>query len=255
MIEKPLVWIHGISGRMGTTLEAEVRKHVTLTLQGGSDHRSTLSHLEEGLKNAKLVIDFSSAEGNHVLQKAIFNQAKHIQGCSLVICSTGLSEEQKKDWEKISKQCHSSVLFAPNTSLGILMMMKSALVVAGLSRHAGFDIEIEECHHKHKKDIPSGTTLYLAETLSGALPGSTIADARKGPRKDNEIGMIASRGGGVFGEHKIRFLGEFEEFTLSHRAFSRELFAKGAIVLGEWLLKQTPSVYTLNDIKLDSMFK
>jgi 4-hydroxy-tetrahydrodipicolinate reductase len=130
------------------------------------------------------------------------------------------------------------------------MMVKSALVVASLSQYSGFDIEVEECHHKHKKDSPSGTSLFLAESLQKALPKSTLVDSRKHPRKDHEIGLSASRGGGVFGEHKIRFLGEFEEFTLTHRAFSRELFTKGAVALSEWFMKQKFSVFTLNDIDI-----
>jgi len=249
---KKNVWIHGISGRMGQILQAELERKDSLKLLGGSDRTSSIAEIEEGLKQTQLLIDFSSEEGNLALFEAAKN-IKPLKGLCLVICSTGLSNEQKKQWQTLIKQQEISLLFAPNTSLGILMLMKSALAVAGLSRHAGFDIEIEETHHKYKKDIPSGTALFLAETLQSALPGSTLANSRKNERKDNEIGIVASRGGGVFGEHKIRFLGEFEEFSLSHRAFSRDLFAKGALVLGEWLLKKKAGVYTLNDISLEEM--
>lgn len=250
---KHKVWIHGISGRMGRVLKSELDKKDSFVLVGGSDNKSTDAEIEAGVKQSQVLIDFSSAEGSLALHGAL-QKIKALKNLSIVVCSTGLTPEHKQQWQTLTKQHEISVLFAPNTSLGILMLMKSALVVAGLSRHAGFDIEIEECHHKHKKDVPSGTSLFLAETLQSALPGSTLVNSRKGERKDNEIGIMASRGGGVFGEHRIRFLGEFEEFTLSHRAFSRELFAKGAIVLCEWLLKKKTGVYTLNDISLEDTF-
>jgi 4-hydroxy-tetrahydrodipicolinate reductase len=248
----PKVWIHGISGRMGQTLRSELSAKESMILHGGSDHTSSASDLEEGLQHSSLVIDFSSLEGNLALYEA-FLKAKTLKGLSLVICSTGITQSQKDLWQNLSKRHEMSILFAPNTSLGILMMMKSALVVAGLSRHAGFDIEIEECHHRHKKDSPSGTSLFLAESLQGALPESVLVNSRTGARKENEIGLSVTRGGGVFGEHRIRFLGEFEEFTLSHRAFSRELFAKGALVLAEWLLKQKRGSYTLKDIDISQI--
>ncbi len=245
---KTKVWIHGISGRMGSLLKIEILKKESFALIGGSDDKTTASELEKGLSDAQLVIDFSSAEGNHVLLER-FKNLKISHPMSILICCTGLSITQRNLWGKLS--IHSlSILFAPNTSLGILMLAKSALAVAGLSKDAGFDIEIEECHHRNKKDSPSGTALFLGETLQSVLNESVLVSSRKEARKDNEIGINVSRGGGVFGEHKIRFLGEFEEFTIEHRAFSREVFAKGAMTLSQWLLKQKAGIYSLKDIQL-----
>ncbi len=241
---KKKVWIHGISGRVGRLLEAEIEKSSDWVLVGGS-HRSTGSEeLESGLKKADIVIDFSSSEGSQRLCEAI---QKISTRAKLLVCATGLSKTQKDAWARVSEN-GVSVLLAPNTSIGIMMLMKCALAVAGFAVKADFDIEIEECHHRHKADSPSGTTLFLADALHQALPDSTLVTNRTEKRKSGEIGISVTRGGGVFGEHSIRFLGEAEEFTLSHRAFSRDLFAKGALALGEWLLKQEPGFYSLHDV-------
>ncbi len=244
------VWIHGISGRMGLTLEAEIAKSFGWKNLGGSERRTPFTELTAGLRDAQLVIDFSSVEGNEILSKAV--EESSTKNLSFLICTTGLNSQEKEVWRSMAKSRGMRLLFAPNTSIGVLMLMKSALAVVGLSSQAGFDIEIEECHHRHKSDIPSGTTLFLAESLHDVLPSSTLVTNRTEMRNPGEIGIVASRGGGVFGEHRIRFLGDFEEFTLSHRAFSRELFAKGALVLGEWLLKQKAGLYTLHDVKIET---
>jgi 4-hydroxy-tetrahydrodipicolinate reductase len=247
------VWIHGILGKVGQVLESAVRKSDGLKLQGGSDLNTTATELEQALLKSNLVIDFTSAEGNSALYKAFSKQKDHLQNIAVLICSTGLTDEQKEFWEKLGKNSRLRVLFAPNTSIGILMLLKSALLIASLSQESGFDIEIEECHHREKKDSPSGTALFLAESLQASLPKSRIIEGRKGPRHKHEIGITCTRGGGVFGEHKIKFLGDFEELTLIHRAFSRELYAKGTIALAKWLWKQPAGVYSLKDVVIESL--
>ena len=246
MKKKLNLWIHGISGKVGSHLRDQLQHHHHFILSGGSDFKTQDSILEEGLGKSDAIIDFTSKEGNEKLFQTL--EKLQYKNITLVIGSTGISPNQRENWKSYAQQLESRILFAPNTSLGVLMMLKSALLASELGRSAKFDIEIEESHHKHKKDSPSGTSLFLAESLNSAIPESSIAYNRTSSRKDGEIGISATRGGGIFGEHKIRFLGDFEEFTLTHRAYSRELYAKGALSLTEWLLKQESGFYTLNDI-------
>jgi 4-hydroxy-tetrahydrodipicolinate reductase len=105
----------------------------------------------------------------------------------------------------------------------------------------GFDIEITETHHRMKADAPSGTALLLADVIHSALPGSTIDFNRTGARKKNSIGVHSVRGGGIFGEHDIRLISDDEELSISHRAFSRALFAKGALSLTLEIEAKVPS--------------
>ena len=102
-------------------------------------------------------------------------------------------------------------------------------------------------------DAPSGTALFLAENVAKASKGLKVCQNRDGKRLDHEIGVHALRGGGVFGEHEIRFMSPSEEISISHKAYSRELFAKGALVLGKWLSSQESGKYSLFDIKLEDL--
>lgn len=245
------VWIHGITGRMGSLLAEFVNKEESFELIGGSHEQSSSEELKEGIQKSSLIIDFSSQEGNETLYKTA-SQTKELTSKSFLICSTGLNSKHQDHWKSLTSH-NVSILFAPNTSVGVLMLLKSALSIVGLASSSNFDIEIEETHHRWKKDSPSGTALFLAESLQTQVPKHSLVTSRHGPRQENEIGIHVTRGGGVFGEHKIRFLGDFEEISLSHRSFSREIWAKGALSLGEWLCKQKPGAYSLDDIKEESL--
>jgi 4-hydroxy-tetrahydrodipicolinate reductase len=117
----------------------------------------------------------------------------------------------------------------------------------------GFDVEVLETHHRMKKDAPSGTALRLAEVLAQAL-GRTNEDlvfARKsqtGARSSQEIGVQALRGGDVVGEHTVYFLGDGERVELTHRATSRDQFAKGALRAANWVVAQRPGLYDMADV-------
>lgn len=246
-------WLHGISGKMGLALKEEINNSSIFTLKGGSDFSTSLQDLLSGLGKCNHIIDFSSPEGHNILQDLV--KKNQLTDKSILIGTTGLSFEQKQFWSEVPAKLNLRVLLAPNTSLGIMMLVKSSVKVAQLCFNAKFDIEIEECHHRAKKDSPSGTALFIAESLQKHLPFMTLNSQRTALRGTNEIGLSVSRGGGVFGEHKVRFLGDFEEFSLSHRAYSRELFSKGALVLSKWLLQQKTGSYTLHDIDLEEIGK
>ena len=243
-IQKKL-WIFGISGRMGQEIQGLCMEHKNLNLIGGTAEDTTLESTHEGLNNTDLILDFSGATGNKALLNLLLDQK--VKRKSILIGSTGISAEDQGKWKNLASDFSHNILLAPNTSLGIYLSLQAALNIASICTSHGFDLEVEETHHKHKKDSPSGTAVYLADQLAQETSLSPVYH-RSGVRQDKEIGVQVTRGGGVFGEHKIRFLGEHEEISISHRAYSRALFAKGALILGQWILKQAPGFYQIPDI-------
>jgi 4-hydroxy-tetrahydrodipicolinate reductase len=141
---------------------------------------------------------------------------------------------------------------APNMSVGVSLMLKIAAELAeGLG--AGYDIEVLEMHHRHKVDAPSGTATRLAEVIAEKLGRKPrdIVHARKGPigeRPHNQIGVQALRGGDVVGEHTVYFIGEGERIELTHRAWSRDQFANGAVRAARWLVGKAPGLYSMRDV-------
>lgn len=242
-------WIHGFSGRMGQALREELARpeQAFFVCLGGSDQHSSTAELTAGLKKAQLILDFSSQQGSAVLRRAL--DSLKSPGKKILIGSTGQSEEQLLSWKTLALCQGHSCLVAANTSLGILLTLKAALAVMSPGVLAAFDIEVEETHHKNKIDAPSGTALFLAGKLAEPA-GLQVVTNREGKRQQGEIGVHASRGGGIYGEHKIRFLGEQEELCITHRAYSRELLAKGALSQSRWLCMQPAGYYSLTDVQL-----
>lgn len=234
MSAKTRVWLQGADGRMGT----EIQKAIASGTQGFA--------LADDLNRADVVIDFSTPDGNAALLKDM-TKAK-LSGKAVLIGTTGLKPAQISAWEKAAKSHKHRLLVAPNTSLGVLVGLRAALTAALPLAGLGFDVEIVETHHRMKQDAPSGTARFFADNIHKALKGSKVVTDRKGARKAGEIGVHAVRGGGVFGEHEIRIIGDGEELKISHRAFSRQLFATGALVLARWLQKQKPGVHRLTDV-------
>jgi 4-hydroxy-tetrahydrodipicolinate reductase len=241
---------------MGTALQDAVRQNPNLILAGGSarqidgtDHLTTAELLVAAFtqKSVDLIIDFSGIDGNQTLVEALETLSTKNQRLAVLVGTTGLSPEDLARWKKLPQR----VLIAPNTSLGILKLAKAAQVSAPALYHAGFDIEITETHHNRKKDAPSGTALFLAEAIREVLPELELTTHRDGVRSRRQLGLHAIRGGGVVGEHDIRFISDTEEVKLSHRAFSRSLFAEGALHLGLWLTtKPAGQQYKLLDVDL-----
>lgn len=261
--EKPLnLWLHGSSGKMGREIQkAIVDTSGKFRLIGGSTRKFegetflqgravSAEQLAQALDKDKIevVLDFSTPEANDLLFEAVkLTEAKSLK---VLLGTTGLGDSRLAAWKTLAKQRGLSLLVAPNTSLGILLTAKAALVAAAPLAKLGFDIEITETHHRQKRDAPSGTARFLAETLADGVPGLKITTDRDGARAPGELGVHAVRGGGVFGEHEIRLLGDDEEITISHRAFSRGLFASGALILARWLAGQRPGTFGLLDVTL-----
>ena len=152
-------------------------------------------------------------------------------GKVILVGTTGLDDKQRAALFKTAKTGQHKLLLAGNTSLGIATMAKLARVAVSTLSPAGFDIEIIETHHSRKADAPSGTALFLANVIQKTNSKLKVIFERSGKREKNTVCIHAVRGGGVVGEHSIRFISDLEELTVSHRAFDRTLFAEGALHL------------------------
>lgn len=168
----------------------------------------------------------------------------------LVIGTTGLTEEQTTEIVRLSK--HVPILMAANMSIGINVLLAISRRLAGLLGDQ-FDIEIIEAHHNQKTDSPSGTALMLGEAMAEAT-GTTLEkdgvfgrQGIVGTRPKGEIGIHAIRGGDIAGDHTILFAGQGEQIEVSHRAHSRDNFARGALTAAKFIVKQPAGFYTMQD--------
>ncbi len=195
----------------------------------------------------EVIIDFSSPTGNAALC-AVLRRAR-LRDKLVLIATTGLDQQLLAEWRELTDKLGLRVLLAPNTSIGVALLVNAAL---SIMRTCGteFDIELSEAHHRDKRDAPSGTALYIAQRLCQQDSRYVVRSQRQGPRQAHEIGISAVRGGKIYGEHRLAFLGDDEEITITHRALSRELFAKGALHLATWLASRGRGFYTLEDVKL-----
>jgi len=172
-------------------------------------------------------------------------------GKPIVIGSTGLGPSHM---ERIrSAAAKVAIVQSPNMSVGVNLMFK---VAADVARVLGqeYDVEIVETHHRFKKDAPSGTAVRLADAVATAL-GRTMEDSgvygrrgMVGERAPGEIGVLAVRAGDVVGEHTLIFGGIGERFEITHRAHSRDTFARGAVRAAAWVLGKPPGLYDMADV-------
>lgn len=168
----------------------------------------------------------------------------------IVIGTTGFDAEQLAEVRRSAKKV--PILLSPNMSVGINLLLKLVPVVAR-ALGQGYDIEIVEAHHRMKRDAPSGTALKLAEVIAEALDvelGQVATYGRQGiaPRVEGEIGIHAVRGGGIVGDHNVIFVNDSEQIEITHRAFSRQTFALGAIRAAKFIVHQNPGLYSMLDV-------
>lgn len=252
--------IAGCSGRMGMTLVKAVLAHPELTLvcaseRPGFDSTAVNSQLAahgcsnllitsdpaEMAKVADTIIDFTTPEAT--LANA---RAAAAKGSVLVVGTTGFSASQQKELE--SYCATARIVQSGNFSLGVNVLAKLVEQAAkALDIH--YDIEINEMHHKHKKDAPSGTALMLGRAAATGR-GTTLTPVlnREGERKAGDIGFSVQRGGDVVGIHDVIFAGPGEMITLSHQGFSRDIYANGALTAAKWAANQKPGLYSMKDV-------
>ena len=194
---------------------------------------------------ADVIIDFSNASAVDGL--LLYCEEKQIP---VVLCTTGLSEEQLQKVEETSKKV--AVLKSANMSLGVNLLLKLLQDAVKVLSPAGFDVEIVEKHHNLKVDAPSGTALALADSMNEAMDGSfeyvyDRSQVRK-KREKKEMGISAVRGGSIVGEHEVIFAGQDEVIEFTHTAYSKAIFGKGAVEAAKFLKGQPAGRYTMTDV-------
>ena len=246
-----LVRIVGETPETRLTAAVEHTGHARLgedagTLAGVATAGVAVSAALPGAGVADVWIDFSSPAAT-----AANATAAAERGAALVVGTTGVDAAGKKALGDAATRV--PVVFAPNTSVGITALIRLVADAARLLG-PGYDLEIVETHHRAKRDAPSGTALRLAEALAEATGRNLADDARYerhgdvGPRTAREIGIQTLRGGDVIGDHTVFFLGSGERIEITHRASSRETFARGAVRAAQWVKGRAPGLYDMRDV-------
>ncbi|MBQ6322448.1 MAG: 4-hydroxy-tetrahydrodipicolinate reductase [Lachnospiraceae bacterium] len=252
--------LSGCSGRMGQVVTDLAADDKDLEISWGVDvaegrekaypvYRS-FEELAENVPDADafkdaVIVDFSSPKVFASMMD--FALSHHVNA---VICTTGLSGEQIEAIEKNSAQI--ALLRSANMSVGVNLLMKVLRENAPTLAAAGFDIEVVEAHHNKKKDAPSGTALALADSINSAMDEKYeyVYDrtGRFEERRKGEIGISAIRGGSIVGDHQVIFAGTDEVVTFSHTAYSRAIFAKGALAAAKYLKGKQNGLYNMSHV-------
>ena len=195
--------------------------------------------------DADVIIDFSTASAIDDLLK--YAVEKKIP---VVLCTTGLTSEQLDNVQKASEKV--AILKSANMSLGINTLMKILKVATEVLANRGYDIEIVEKHHNQKLDAPSGTALALADCINQVLNNeydyTYDRSSRREKRPEKEIGISAVRGGTIVGEHEVIYAGIDEVIEIKHTAYSRAVFAKGAVDAAKYLASKETGMYNMADV-------
>lgn len=216
----------GAKGKMGQAIVQMVKASSDCQIVLEIDR---YDRLLPNTQQAQLVIDFSSAEGC----MAILEESTAAK-LPMVIGTTGLSERELKVIEQCST--HIPILNSPNMSLGMNLMIRQAAVIAK-ALGSGFDVDIVDVHHHQKKDAPSGSAKKLRDSIAQATP--SLAE---------KIHFHSLRTGTVVGDHQVIFGGNQEQITLKHQAFSRDIFASGALQAARWLIDKPAGLYSMQDM-------
>ena len=263
--------ILGADGRMGAAViraiadNPDVRLSAAITAPGQADLGQDAgvisgvkslgvplsSDMQAGLKNCDALIDFSAPVAALSAAQILFS-SEYSGPCKAVISgTTGFTPDE--DTALITSCQNIALLRARNFSPGVTAL--SVLVeLAAEKLGTGWDIEILEMHHRHKVDAPSGTALLLGEAAAKGrgldLKESQVLSrvGMTGARKEDDIGFAVLRGGGVFGQHDVKLANELEMITLSHDAFDRSVWARGAVSAAIWTVQQNPGLYSMRDV-------
>ncbi len=242
----------GCNGHMGRVITGICKEDPEVEIVAGIDvydemknEYPVFSNVEDCQVDADVIIDFSNVSVvDGLLDYSVKRQIP------VVLCTTGLSEEQLEHVQEASRQV--AVLKSANMSLGINTLMKLLAEAAKVLAPAGFDMEIVEKHHNQKLDAPSGTALALADSMCEALDEAyeykyDRSQERK-KREKHEIGIQAVRGGNIVGEHEVIFAGTDEVITLKHTATSKAVFGKGAVEAGKYLAGKPAGMYDMSHV-------
>lgn len=244
--------MHGCNGKMGRVITGLIRDDDAIEIVAGIDTYTGTANdypvfesIEACDVEADVVIDFSNSSAvDHLLDYCAKKKLP------VVLCTTGLSEEQLRKVEETAEQ--TAVLKSANMSLGINLLLKLLQNAAKVLGPAGFDIELVERHHNQKVDAPSGTALALADSVNEALDNqyTYVFDRSQVRQKrgEKEIGISAVRGGTIVGDHEVIFAGADEVIEFKHTAYSKAVFGKGAVEAAKFLAGKKAGKYDMSDV-------
>ncbi len=258
--------VTGATGKMGSRITALSREYNDLKLAGATEREghSTIGkdigqvigvpamnikvtpRLEDIIDSSDVIIDFTSAKATLEHLKLAVHSKK-----AMVIGTTGFEKQDIEGIKEMSKDI--PIVLAPNMSVGVNLLLK---VLQDIAKIVGndYDIEIIEAHHRLKKDAPSGTAMKMAQVIAQAIDRNLDEVAvyeRKGligERTKTEIGIQTVRAGDIVGEHTVLFGGLGERIEITHKASSRDTFARGALKAALWIHKQKPGLYDMQDV-------
>jgi 4-hydroxy-tetrahydrodipicolinate reductase len=260
------VIIAGAAGRMGRRIGYMVNEHPTLHIAAGFEKEDSpdlgkdmgdlggygptgikvAGGLDAVMDEGDVIIDFTFHEATMQIARMAAEKNR-----AMVIGTTGLSQENLQELAKLAK--NFPCVQAPNMAVGVNVLFKLAAKVASILGN-DYDMEIVEAHHRMKKDAPSGTAVKLGELMAQAVGrdlenvGVFSRHGIIGERTDSEIGLQTIRAGDIVGEHTVYFAGAGERLELTHRAHSRDNFARGAALAAAWVVKQPHGLYTMFDV-------
>ena len=245
--------LRGCNGKMGNVITQMVEEDENAVIVAGID--VSKASMEDKYPvyysfvqcnvPADVIIDFSAPVNvREMIDFAIR------RGIGIVLCTTGFSKEDQVLIEEASRII--PILRSANMSMGINLILKMVKEAARVLTDSGFDIEIVEKHHNKKVDAPSGTALAIANSINEALNNQYeyVYDRTdiRAPRVKNEIGISSLRGGTIVGEHEIVFAGNDEVIEIKHTAYSKAIFAKGAIQAAKYLSGKPAGMYDMNEV-------
>ncbi len=244
------VLISGAAGKMGQAVASEIKLKENVKVAAGFDvePNTKLSfpvydNFEDIKEQIDIIIDFSNPRAlKNILEYGIKNNVP------LVLCTTGYSNNDKIEIKKAAKSI--PIFYSQNMSIGVnlitQLVKKTALILSD-----EFDIEIIEKHHNQKLDAPSGTALMLADAVNSVRDNTKYIYDRHCVRKKrdkNDIGIHSIRCGNIVGEHEVIFASDDEIIEISHKAMSKNIFAKGAVNAAGFLLNKPAGIYDMSDM-------
>ncbi len=244
--------MHGCNGKMGQVITGICKEDADVEIVAGIDVMDNkdngypvFTDIDACNVEADVIVDFAAAVAVDKLLK--YAEDKNIP---VVLCTTGLSPEQLSKVAMVSEKV--AILKSANMSLGINTIMKLLKDAIGVFGPAGYDVEIVEKHHNLKVDAPSGTALALADSINEASNNQYeyIYDRSqtRNKRDKKELGISAVRGGTIVGEHEVIFAGIDEVIEIKHTAYSKSVFAKGAVEAAKFLAGKPAGMYNMSDV-------
>ena len=241
------ILLSGANGNMGRAVTRTVENNDKVKITAGYDINTVKNsdfpvydNLDEVKEPFDVIIDFSHPSVfDSILEFSVKTKTP------AVICTTGLSGEQISKMKAASKK--APIFFSANMSLGVNLLIDLVCKAAKLL-DGSFDIEIIEKHHNQKADSPSGTALMLADVCDPYHERERKCGRKGEEKRKNEIGIHSVRGGTIFGEHTVIFALKDEVIEIKHTAFSKKIFAKGALEAALWLKEKKPGFYPIEDV-------